>query len=236
LTRPPADGRIVYQKHMTHHVTPDVGLDWILSVESCFLLRDPRGGRSYRVKRQRAAVAISASSSRRGSSTSSWHGRVGCRRSSTHATSCRTRDGRCPRSARRSGSTSGGDAVPGPRVVATPTASGRGTGTTRSNGPRASRRIARRPEPLDAAGRALADACRPFYEKLRASSQGDSRVGLSGPSPPGTAPLAAYGAGLNRKTTFVALPATIVAGDSAVTKPVASAAHRVVAGGQAGIA
>jgi len=41
LARRPADGRIFYQKHMTHHVTEDVGLDWLAELDHCFLIRDP---------------------------------------------------------------------------------------------------------------------------------------------------------------------------------------------------
>ncbi len=40
---PVPDGRpIFYQKHMAHHLTPDVDLDWIDGLTNCFLIRDPR--------------------------------------------------------------------------------------------------------------------------------------------------------------------------------------------------
>lgn len=41
LARRPADGRIFYQKHMTHHITADVELEWLAELEHCFLIRDP---------------------------------------------------------------------------------------------------------------------------------------------------------------------------------------------------
>jgi hypothetical protein len=43
LTGPvPLGKRIYYQKHMTHHLLPDVGRDWLGQVTNCFLLRHPR--------------------------------------------------------------------------------------------------------------------------------------------------------------------------------------------------
>ena len=37
------DGKAVYfQKHMTHHLLPDVARDWMSRVINCFLIRDPR--------------------------------------------------------------------------------------------------------------------------------------------------------------------------------------------------
>ncbi len=42
LTGPVPRGRSVwYQKHMAHHLTPDVRRDWILDLTSAFLIRDP---------------------------------------------------------------------------------------------------------------------------------------------------------------------------------------------------
>lgn len=41
LTDPVTDGRIYYQKHMTHHITPDVELAWLDSLSNVFLIRDP---------------------------------------------------------------------------------------------------------------------------------------------------------------------------------------------------
>ncbi|PWR20101.1 sulfotransferase family protein [Zavarzinia compransoris] len=40
-TGPIARGRIHYQKHMTHHLLPAVGRDWLDRVVNCFLIRDP---------------------------------------------------------------------------------------------------------------------------------------------------------------------------------------------------
>lgn len=42
LTGPVPRGRSVwYQKHMAHHLTPEVGRDWILGLTSAFLIREP---------------------------------------------------------------------------------------------------------------------------------------------------------------------------------------------------
>lgn len=42
LTGPVPGGRSVYyQKHMTHHLLPDVGRDWLDAVTNAFLIRDP---------------------------------------------------------------------------------------------------------------------------------------------------------------------------------------------------
>jgi hypothetical protein len=42
LTGPVPDGRrIWYQKHMTHHMIPEVGRDWMLGITNCFLIREP---------------------------------------------------------------------------------------------------------------------------------------------------------------------------------------------------
>lgn len=42
LTGPAPGGHpIWYQKHMTHHVTDDVELDWLAALRSCFLIRSP---------------------------------------------------------------------------------------------------------------------------------------------------------------------------------------------------
>lgn len=42
LTGPPPDGKSIwYQKHMTHHITDDVGLDWLDALRSAFLIRAP---------------------------------------------------------------------------------------------------------------------------------------------------------------------------------------------------
>jgi len=42
LTGPIPEGKTVwYQKHMTHHMIPEVGRDWIHRVTNCFLIREP---------------------------------------------------------------------------------------------------------------------------------------------------------------------------------------------------
>lgn len=41
LGRPPKPTRLWYQKHMAHHVTRDMDLDWIFGLRNAFLIRDP---------------------------------------------------------------------------------------------------------------------------------------------------------------------------------------------------
>jgi Sulfotransferase domain len=42
LAGPAPDGRSIwYQKHMTHHITHDVDLDWLDALRSAFLIREP---------------------------------------------------------------------------------------------------------------------------------------------------------------------------------------------------
>ncbi len=42
LTGPVPDGRpIFYQKHMAHHLLPDIDRGWLERVTNCFLIRDP---------------------------------------------------------------------------------------------------------------------------------------------------------------------------------------------------
>jgi Sulfotransferase domain len=38
----PHGKRVFYQKHMAHHMLPDIGLDWLDAVTNWFLLREPR--------------------------------------------------------------------------------------------------------------------------------------------------------------------------------------------------
>jgi Sulfotransferase domain len=43
LTGPIPKGKeIFFQKHMTHHLLPEVNRDWLGAVTNCFLIRDPR--------------------------------------------------------------------------------------------------------------------------------------------------------------------------------------------------
>lgn len=43
LTGPVPQGKTVwYQKHMAHHLLPDLDLDWIDSLTNCLLIREPR--------------------------------------------------------------------------------------------------------------------------------------------------------------------------------------------------
>ena len=42
LTGPIPDGRAIwYQKHMTHHILPEMDLDWLTDLTHCFLIRTP---------------------------------------------------------------------------------------------------------------------------------------------------------------------------------------------------
>ena len=52
-----APGCILYQKHMTHHMLPEFGLDWMDSVEHAFLIRAPeRVVASYVAKREEVTL------------------------------------------------------------------------------------------------------------------------------------------------------------------------------------
>jgi Sulfotransferase domain len=43
LTGPVPEGKdIFYQKHMAHHVLPDMPMDWISQLSNCLLIREPR--------------------------------------------------------------------------------------------------------------------------------------------------------------------------------------------------
>ena len=42
LTAPLTDTTVFYQKHMTHHMLPNVPLGWLDQMVNCFLIRDPR--------------------------------------------------------------------------------------------------------------------------------------------------------------------------------------------------
>jgi Sulfotransferase domain len=58
LADPPAGLRIFYQKHMTHHMLPDIGLDWMGACRNAFLIRDPELVlASYTVKRGEVTLA-----------------------------------------------------------------------------------------------------------------------------------------------------------------------------------
>ena len=59
MAGPVPRGRAVfYQKHMTHHMLPDFGLDWTGACANAFLIRDPaRVLASYVKKRDRPTLA-----------------------------------------------------------------------------------------------------------------------------------------------------------------------------------
>lgn len=59
LEQPAPDGEpITYEKHMTHHMLPDFGRDWMAQCRNAFLIRDPaRVLASYTQKREEATLA-----------------------------------------------------------------------------------------------------------------------------------------------------------------------------------
>jgi Sulfotransferase domain len=58
LTAPIAKGKqIFFQKHMTHHLLPEMDREWLGAVTNCFLIRDPREViNSYIKKREDPAL------------------------------------------------------------------------------------------------------------------------------------------------------------------------------------
>jgi len=59
ITGPIPGGKAIwYQKHMTHHMIPSVGRDWLSEVRHAFLIRDPREMlASYAAKRESVTPA-----------------------------------------------------------------------------------------------------------------------------------------------------------------------------------
>ena len=58
LARTPNGEPIFYQKHMTHHMLPSFGLDWMSQCRNAFLIRDPeRVLASYMQKRDEVTLA-----------------------------------------------------------------------------------------------------------------------------------------------------------------------------------
>jgi hypothetical protein len=53
----PGDRAVWYQKHMSHHLLPGMGRDWIDGLANCFLIRDPREVLASYV-RKRAEVSL----------------------------------------------------------------------------------------------------------------------------------------------------------------------------------
>lgn len=54
----PGDAPVWYQKHMTHHMLPDFGLDWMGACRSAFLIRAPEAVlASYTAKREQVTLA-----------------------------------------------------------------------------------------------------------------------------------------------------------------------------------
>ena len=58
LSQPATDKPIIYEKHMTHHMLPGFGLDWMSLCRNAFLIRDPeRVLASYMQKRGEVELA-----------------------------------------------------------------------------------------------------------------------------------------------------------------------------------
>jgi Sulfotransferase domain len=58
LGRVPGDKPVCYQKHMTHHMIPAFGREWLAQVRNAFLIRDPAAVlASYVVKRGEVTLA-----------------------------------------------------------------------------------------------------------------------------------------------------------------------------------
>ncbi len=58
VAKNPQGVRIHYQKHMTHHMLPEIADEWLDVLEHCFLIRDPAlVVRSYLAKREHATLA-----------------------------------------------------------------------------------------------------------------------------------------------------------------------------------
>ncbi len=52
----PAGAAIQYQKHMTHHMLPQIGRDWILGVTNAFLIRRPENVLASYVRKREAVT------------------------------------------------------------------------------------------------------------------------------------------------------------------------------------
>jgi hypothetical protein len=57
LTTPPAGAALMYQKHMTHHLLPHIGREWLAPLTHVFLIRDPRRVLVSYLKSRPTAVA-----------------------------------------------------------------------------------------------------------------------------------------------------------------------------------
>lgn len=49
---------IWYQKHMTHHLLPEVGRGWMRQVENCFLIRDPHAVLVSYARKRKSEVTV----------------------------------------------------------------------------------------------------------------------------------------------------------------------------------
>ena len=164
----PAGVTVHYAKHMAHHLDPTADAAWTDAFRNVLLIRDPREVVASYVRSREACEPddigllqeqwLLRALGRRRASTS---------RSSTPPTSSATRRLTCAGSATGSASPSPTGCCPGRPDRATPTASGRRTGTTRCSPPPASSPTARGEVELSPHDAAVAEACRPAYDALR---------------------------------------------------------------------
>ena len=168
-TAPLPDGATIsYQKHMTHHVLPEVDLGALAPLTHAFLIRDPR----------RVLASL-----RQGARPTRPLADLGLQQQVGAAPAVRRAGGRLRRpaprpgghaargSARRSACRSTPRCCPGRPGRATPTASGRRTGTRASrprpaSAPAASDAVPDLPDHLAASP----SECRPYYDELAAQA------------------------------------------------------------------
>ena len=163
LAQGPVPAAIAYQKHMTHHVLPEVDLDAFAGLRHAFLVRDPRGAagqlragaRAAHPRRPRARAAGRAAPPVR---------RAGGRRRRPAPRP----GGRAAPAVRRAGrAVRPGDAVLAGRAAALRRRVGAALVRVASRPRPASGRTARQPADLPAHLEELAARCRPSYDEMR---------------------------------------------------------------------
>ena len=173
--RRPDGSPVWYQKHMWHHMSGPIGYDDFAGFTHAFLIREPeRMIASY--LRKREAARVRGFRARPPGRILRARGRPArpCAAGGRRATTCwRTRKACCRSCARRSASRGTRRCSAGRPAAATPTARGRRTGTARSRRAPASARPKPTPVELPDDAQRLADRCRPYYERLAASTRPD---------------------------------------------------------------
>ena len=178
LLAPLPDGAAVqYVKHMTHHLFDDDDLAWTVGAfRNVLLIRTPDEVVASYLRSRDACEPADIGLLQQVRLLDTLEDAGERHRSSTRPTSCTTLGATCAGCATGSASTSPTGCSPGPPAPATATESGHRTGTTLS-GPRpASSRTAPREVRLDADGEAVADACRPAYERLHSQRSCSARL------------------------------------------------------------